>query len=147
MALSKRYEVTVKLTANTTGLTVTSVSTLVRQVTSIGFLTGPRGLQGAPGAAGPAGPTGSTGATGPAGVQGIQGVVGPQGSAGPAGAAGTAGAQGPTGPAGRDGIAQLIDSNGVTWTISISTTGALVTTQLTLTAPGYGGLYGTATYV
>lgn len=104
-----------------------------------------RGIQGVPGV------QGLTGATGAQGAQGAAGAVGPAGPVGPAGSNGSTGPQGPVGPAGAAGAqgppgpSILIDSNNISWLLSVATDGSLVTTAV---SPGnvYGTEYGVAVY-
>ena len=87
--------------------------------------TGPQGSQGATGATGSQGIQGIQGPTGPIGSQGTQGIQGPtgvtgsQGSQGPTGPTGSQGIQGPTGAT---GINQILTSDIITSTSSLSFT-------------------------
>ena len=74
---------------------------------------------------GPTGPQGSQGATGATGSQGIQGIQGPTGPTGPQGITGDTGptgSQGIQGPTGATGINQILTSDIITSTSSLSFT-------------------------
>lgn len=73
MGLSKTYTTNVDLTIRNSAVAVSSISASSTQVTTVSFLTGPKG------ATGPQGPTGLTGSTGPTGATGPQGPTGTTG--------------------------------------------------------------------
>ena len=81
------------------------------------------------------------------GLQGPVGATGPTGASGSVGAVGPTGVTGGTGAPGLASLASLVDSSGGVWTLSILTTGQLVTTLTTGGGDEYGvALYGSGTY-
>jgi hypothetical protein len=84
--------------------------------------TGSQGIQGPTGATGSNGSDGSTGPTGTQGIQGPTGEQGIQGIQGPTGATGSQGTQGIQGPTGATGINQILTSDIITSTSSLSFT-------------------------
>jgi hypothetical protein len=94
-----------------------------------GALSGIQGLPGPAGATGPQGLPGPSGAPGSAGPQGPPGANGAQGPTGAAGASGAQGLPGATGAQGPSGPNVLVDTNGVSWVLSVDTDGALRTSS------------------
>jgi hypothetical protein len=139
MGISKTYTVAVDLTQKDTSVAIASTTLSTRQVTATSFLTGPPGLPGLPGSAGPVNSL-SIGSvqTGPAGSQAQASLTGVSPSQ-------VLNLVLPTGSVEISGIS-IVDSNGVTWQLGITTAGALVTYQGTYAPSVYGAVYGTAIY-
>ena len=85
-------------------------------------IQGPTGATGSQGTQGIQGPTGSTGSQGIQGPTGDTGPTGSQGIQGPTGATGSQGIQGIQGPTGATGINQILTSDIITSTSSLSFT-------------------------